>query len=125
MSLKLQIFIAIIILISFVWIINMIRRKKLDLRYALSWLCALVLLLLLDVFPQIVFWFAGFVGIDTPSNMVFFVGFLIFIVLIYVCTVSISHLSQKTKRLTQELALLRKELDEMRAESNERIDNGK
>lgn len=123
MSLKLQIFIALIDLIAFAWIINMIRKKKLDLRYALSWLCALIVLLLLDIFPQIVMWFAGVVGIDTPSNMVFFVGSLVFIVLIYGGTVSISHLSQKTKRLAQELALLRKELDEMREESNEEMDN--
>lgn len=118
MSIKLQIFIAVIDLIAFVLIVNMVRKKKLDLRYALSWLSVLVLMLILDVFPQIVFWLTELVGIDTPSNMVFFVGFLFLVVLIYVSTVSISHLSQKTKRLTQEVALLRKELSEMKAEKD-------
>ena len=48
-----------------------------------------------------------------------FVGFLLFTILIYVSTVSISHLSQKTKRLSQELALLKKELEEIRNESGQ------
>jgi len=118
MSVRLQIVIAIIDIIGFIWIVNMVRKKKIDLRYALSWLCTLILLLLLDIFPGIVYTMSRFIGIDTPSNMVFFVGFLIFIVLIYSSTVSISRLSQRTKKLTQEIALLKKEVEELKKEKS-------
>lgn len=111
MNLRLQIIIGIIIFLLLLFIINMVRNKKVDLRYALSWMFLAVILLLLDVFPQIVYIIAELVGIETPSNMVFFFGFLFVVILVYSLTVSVSRLSIKTKRLTQEIALLRKELE--------------
>lgn len=110
-NLRLQIIIGIIIFLLLLFIINMVRNKKVDLRYALSWMFLAVILLLLDVFPQIVYIIAELVGIETPSNMVFFFGFLFVVILVYSLTVSVSRLSIKTKRLTQEIALLRKELE--------------
>ena len=114
MSFRLQIVIGIILFIAFIIIINMIRRKKFDLRYGLSWLCLLVIAMILDIFPGIIIKLAELAGVDIPSNMVFFVGLIFVIVLIYTSTVSISHLSQRVKRLTQELALMQKELDELK-----------
>ena len=114
MSLRLQIVIGLIVLAMFLFIANMVRKKKIDLRYALSWLCLAVIILVLDIFPKIVFSFAGLIGISVPSNMVFFVGFIFVVVLIYSLTVSVSHLSVKVKRLTQELALLREEMERMK-----------
>lgn len=114
MSLRLQIFIAVIIVIMLLYIANMVRKKKIDLRYALSWICLAILLLVLDIFPQIVFWFAELLGIATPSNMVFFIGVIVAIVMIYSLTVAVSRLSIKVKRLTQELALLREEMERMK-----------
>lgn len=114
MSLRLQIVIGIIILAMFLFVANMVRKKKIDLRYALSWLCLAVIILILDIFPQIVFALAGLIGISVPSNMVFFVGFVFVVILIYILTVSVSHLSLKVKRLTQELALLREEMERLK-----------
>lgn len=114
MSLRLQIFIGIIILILLLFVANMVRNKKIDLRYALSWLCLGILLLILDIFPQIVFWLASLMGVEVPSNMVFFMCTILAIVLIYVLTVSVSRLSNKTKRLTQEVALLREEMERLK-----------
>ena len=114
MSLRLQIVIGFIVLAMILFIANMVRKKKIDLRYALSWLCLAVIILLLDVFPQIVFGFAELIGISVPSNMVFFVGFIFVVILIYSVTVSVSRLSLKVKRLTQELALLREEMERMK-----------
>ena len=114
MALRLQIVIGIIVLAMIFFIANMVRKKKIDLRYALSWLCLAVIILLLDIFPQIVFAFADLIGISVPSNMVFFVGFIFVVILIYSVTVSVSRLSLKVKRLTQELALLREEMERMK-----------
>ena len=112
MSLRLQISIAVILLLMIFIIANMVRKKKIDLRYALSWIFLVFLLFVLDIFPQVIFALAHLVGIKTPSNMVFFVGFILTVVMIYSLAVSVSHLSAKTKRLTQEMALLRKEMEE-------------
>ena len=50
LTLKLQIIVAITIISALCIIINMIRRKSLELRYALSWLTAGIGILILDLF---------------------------------------------------------------------------
>lgn len=114
MTIRLQVIIGVLLVLAMTVIINMIRNKKLDLRYALSWMCMLVIALVIDVFPDIVFGLAYLIGIDVASNMVFFVGVIFSIILIFSITVSVSRMSNKVKRLTQELALLQKELDELK-----------
>ena len=114
MNIKLQIIIGIIIVGMLLLVANMVRKKKIDLRYALSWMCLAIVLLILDIFPQIMEWAADVIGIETPSNMLFFFGFLLLVIIIYSLTASVSRLSNKTKRLTQELALLREELERLK-----------
>ena len=50
-------------------------------------------------------WFSGFLGIDAPVNMIFFLGFCFSLVIIYILTVSLSRMSTKMRRLTQIIAL--------------------
>lgn len=124
MTIRLQIVIGIMLAIAIVSIINMIRKKRFDLRYGLSWLCMLVVALILDVFPGIVFGLAHLIGIDVPSNMVFFVGLIFSIILIFSTAVSTSRMSDRVKKLTQELALVQKELDELKNnKDNDNVSN--
>lgn len=114
MNVRLQIVIGVIIVAMIFYIANMVRRKKIDLRYTLSWMCLGVVLLLLDIFPGIMEWLADLIGIKTPSNMVFFFGFILIVILVYSLTTSVSRLSDKSKKLTQEVALLREELERLK-----------
>ncbi len=116
MSLRLQICIAVIIIVLFIAIVNMIRREKIDLRYALSWMVLCFVALILDAFPGILEWMADALGIALPSNMVFIVAILLLTITIYSLTASVSRLSAKNKRLTQEMALLREEMERMKAD---------
>ena len=61
---RVQIWIAIIICVMLISIINMVRREKIDLRYALSWILLALIALILDIFPQILWWMAYIVGIE-------------------------------------------------------------
>jgi hypothetical protein len=114
MELRLQIFIALVIVVTFLMIANMVRKKLIDLRYALKWLLLCVVVLVLDIFPEILNWFAVALGVSLPSNMVFMVAIFLLVVTVYSLTASVSRLSTKTKRLTQELALLRDEVEKMK-----------
>ena len=52
MSLKIQIIVAIVLILALVSIINMVRKEALDIRFALSWLAVGVIVLILDIFPS-------------------------------------------------------------------------
>lgn len=111
MIIKLQIILGIIIISMILIICNMVRKKSIDLRYALGWMVLGAVMLVLDIFPNLIISLAKLAGISVPSNMVFLVGFLLAIIVIYSLTVALSHLSLKVKKLTQEMALLRADME--------------
>lgn len=105
MSVRLQIIIAVIIVFALCVIVNMIRKKRLELRYALAWLVVGGGILVLDCFPKLITWFSRKLGIVSPINMLFFFGFCFSLVIIFVLTISVSRMSIRIKQLAQELAL--------------------
>lgn len=112
MSIRLQIIIAVIIVMALCVIVNMIRKKRLELRYALAWLIVGVGVLILDCFPQLIKWMAGKLGIASPVNMLFFLGFCFSLMIIFVLTVAVSRASIRIKELAQALALYEKLVEE-------------
>lgn len=106
MSLKIQIIVAVIILLALVGIANMVRRELLDLKFALSWLVVGIIVLVLDIFPGIMSVLVHLLGIELPVNMMFFFGFCFTLFLVFVLTVKVSRQSEQLKHLTQEVALL-------------------
>ena len=112
MNLRIQIIIDIVIIIALIVIINMIRKKALELRYALTWLGVGVVVLVLDVFPEIMGWLARIMGITLPSNMLFFLGFCFSLTIIFGLTIAVSRMSIRIKNLTQEMALYMKREEE-------------
>ena len=109
MNLRIQIIVAVMILIALFVIVNMIRKKRLELRYALAWLLVGVATFILDCFPQLITWMAHKLGIASPINMLFFFGFCFSLVIIFVLTMAISRMSVRIKQLAQEIALHEKE----------------
>ena len=87
-----------------------IKGQKLALQYSLSWLALLIVLLIVTIFPDILTILAHAAGIELPINMVFFLGFVFILLIIYNLTSAISRMSNEIKDLTQRLALLEKKL---------------
>lgn len=108
MNIKIQIIVGIMVVLALIVIINMIRQKKLELRYALSWVCVGIAVLILDCFPQLITWMSEAVGIASPVNMLFFFGFCFSLVIILGLTIAISRMSIRIKELAQEIALFEK-----------------
>lgn len=109
MNIRIQIIIAVFIILALVVIVNMIRKKALELRYALAWLAVGVGVLMLDLFPGLIEVISRLVGIADPVNMLFFAGFCFSLAIIFILTVAISRMSVRIKELAQELALYKNE----------------
>ena len=108
MNIRIQIIVAIFILGALAIIVNMIRKKALELRYALAWLGVVVGVLVLDIFPGLMGIVSKMLGIASPVNMLFFFGFCFSLIIIFVLTIAVSRMSIRIKELAQELALYRK-----------------
>lgn len=112
MSVKLQILIIVVILLAMLYIIDHVRKKSIDFRYALLWLFVCICVLVLAVFPKLLTTISGLLGIASPVNMLFFFGFCLSIVIIFTLSIALSNLADKVKKLSQEIAIIRKDMYE-------------
>lgn len=103
---KFQIILGILIVLAFLFIVNMVRKRALELKYALSWFIMLIGIGILVCIPNTMNVIAKALGIYSPVNMIFFIGFILAIVIIFVLTVTLSRLSARIRKMAQIIALL-------------------
>lgn len=119
MSRKLQILLIIVFLGTLLWLFRQVKKRKLVLRYALSWILLDIALLVLSICPPLLIIIKDVLGIYTPINMIFFCGFVFSLIIIYTLTVSISKMAEEIKRMAQKVALLEKKLSGLEEEKGE------
>ncbi len=127
MTLKIQVIIAICLIIGLLAIVNMIKRRSLELKYALSWLIAIGFVLILDVFPIMLEKVASALGIWAPVNMIFFLGFCFSLMIIFTLTVTLSRMSERVRSLSQAIAINEEKIERLLSEKqkNEQQQDGK
>ncbi len=110
MSLRLQLGIIFIMLVVAGSIVHFLRRKSIDFRYALAWLFVDVVIIILAIFPRAMVWLSQILGVASPVNMVLFVGLCLSLVVIFSLSMSVSRLADKVRKLSQEIAIIRKDV---------------
>ena len=105
----------IILLISFclifgIYIFINIFKRKISLQHSLMWFIYVILMVLSLALPGITEGLSEFLGFEVESNMIFFFGFAIIIVICFNMTKLISKEKEKVVILTQEIAILKHEL---------------
>lgn len=119
MSGALRISLTIGIMLYLIFILYLLRKKKLNLKYSLLWLLTVVIMLIMTAFPKLVTVISNLIGIESPINTIFLV-FIFFILLILISLTSIvSKQNKEIKTLIQNLAILTKEADELKKKNNE------
>ncbi|WP_179498437.1 DUF2304 domain-containing protein [Leifsonia sp. AK011] len=113
MSVASYIFGIVSALLILVVVIEMLRRGRLRERHAVWWVIAGVLALIAGVFPSTLAWAARAVGIEVPTNLLFFVsiGILFFVAL--QTSAELTRLEAKTRTLAEQVALLELRIREL------------
>jgi hypothetical protein len=102
--------IAVIVTLLFLaLVIELVRRRRLVERYALLWISAALVLVVLAVWNGALNWIADRLGILSPPNALFLIGVGALFVLALHFSVAFSRLSEETKILAQEVARLDRE----------------
>jgi hypothetical protein len=108
---------ALAILLCFVgWVVWLIRTEQLSLRDSLLWLLTTLAATVVTAFPQLLGRLAHFIGVQVPANALFGAGLLYLAVNVLSVTLVVSASSHRIRRLAQECALLRADLEALRAE---------
>jgi hypothetical protein len=53
-------------------ILRYLIKRKLNLKYTLIWLAAALVMLIVAIFPQIIYFLCSLIGIETPAHAIFF-----------------------------------------------------
>jgi hypothetical protein len=115
MGLRVQLVAIVVSTGLFLVILELVRRRRLMERYALLWLGAAVVLLVLSVWRQGLELFASAVGVAYAPSALFVVALGFIGLLLLHFSLVVSRLSDQTKVLAQRVGLLQHELDLTRA----------
>jgi len=113
MSDRLRILLLVLVSIYAVVAVKKIHRKKLNLAYSLLWIVMAVVLVIAVIFPNVVYALAALVGIELPLNLVLTAFALFSLVMMFYLTCIVSRENERSRAMTQQLALLEKRIREL------------
>ncbi|MBE9937730.1 MULTISPECIES: DUF2304 domain-containing protein [Cellulosimicrobium] len=97
-------------------LVQLLRSRRIREKYVAIWILVALGVIVLGAFPALAGAVARLVGVVLPVNLVFATSLA---VLLFVCvqlSVSMSSTEEKTRTLTEEVALLRLQVEQMAAE---------
>lgn len=89
---------------------ELLRRGILREKFAALWLVVSLLLIVIAVVPQLLRSAADALGFAVPSNLLFFVSILFLLLVAVQLSYEVSKLEARTRRLAEDVALLRSEV---------------
>jgi len=89
------------------YILEMVRRRKLREEYSILWLAGGVIMLILSVKKDWLEWVSDAVGIYYPPSFLFLISMFFILLILIHFSITISKLYQMNKKMAQELALLK------------------
>jgi hypothetical protein len=92
-------------------VVELLRRRRLRERHAVWWLFAGTVALVVGVFPQVVSWASAAVGIEVPTNLVFFVTLTLLVLVGVQHSAELTDLESKTRLLAEHIALQGNRID--------------
>lgn len=107
MSNKLTIILILVMILFLIYVFKEIKNNKISTKHALIWVIADIIVIICIIFVEPLFKVAHFLGIETVSNMMFFLGFIFLLVLCFNLSNQISVQNKKIINLTQELGILK------------------
>lgn len=100
------------------FVLHLIRRRILREQYSLLWLFFGLVMLLLSINTQWLEWLADRVNIYYAPSLLFLVGITLCFLLILHLTVVVSKMTERIILLTQEMGLVKNELEKYEKEKS-------
>lgn len=100
-------------ILTTVFVVELLRRGILREKFAALWLVVSVGVLVMAAFPRIVTWAAEAVGVQVPANLLFFLTAILLLLVSVQLSYEVSRLEVRTRRLAEEVALLREEVRQL------------
>ena len=98
-------------ILTFIFVFVLLRKGVLREKYAVLWLLVSGVALVLAVIPGTLQEISNFLGVETPSNLLFFVTVVLLVLVSVQLSYELSRHEARIRRLAEEVALLRQEIE--------------
>lgn len=105
MTLLLRIEMILIAIVMISIVIFSVNKKKMRIQYSLIWILLSAILLVIALFPGIIFLLCTLLDIQTPSNLIYLAGILALFLISFSQTIIISKQADRIQFLIQTISL--------------------
>jgi hypothetical protein len=103
-------------------IVSMLLRRRLREKYAILWLVIGVAILVLAIFPGLLFGLAAILGVAVPSNLIFALAIVLLVGVSLHLSWELSLAEDEVRRVAEEVAILRADVDALRDAARGSVD---
>ncbi len=113
--------VSILISVGFVlYVVAIVRKETLGVRDSLLWLVIGTGFFALALFPRLLDYITALMGIGIGVNALFLISSVVAFIILFQHSVSLSKTKESNMKLTQEIALLKAEIEGMAVDHKER-----
>lgn len=98
----------------------MLLRRQLREKYAIMWLLIGLAILILALFPGLLIGLADALNVEVPSNLIFALALVLLVGVALHLSWELSQAEDEVRRVAEEVALLRTDIEALRREQNDR-----
>ena len=113
MSMHLQMALIIAASITLIFVVYVIVRHRMNVKYAIIWIVWTLAVLIIGLFPKIADSFSSLLSIATPVNTIFLAMLFLLYIISFYAYLKISLQEQKILDLTYSVAKLNKRIDDL------------
>ena len=113
MPIQQKIFSLFVSVVVFIFVVDMVRKRRLREEYSVLWLATSVLMFVLVLRYQWLVSLTAFIGAGLPTTTLFLCSIIFLILLSVQFCIKISRLTDQVKNLSQENALMKQEIENL------------
>ena len=117
----LQLTLSIAVICYFIIILYYLKKKMLELKYTLIWLAAGAVMGIMLLFPDLLEWFRGLLGIESNMNALYILCFAFIIMILMTLTSIVSRQMLKIRILIQEISILEKRVRDLETDRKQNL----
>lgn len=100
-------------IVTFAFVFWLLRRGVLKEKYAVLWLLLSGAALLFSIVPGALRTISDALGVETPSNLLFFLTIVLLVLVAVQLSYELSRHEARIRRLAEEVAILQRQIDDM------------
>ena len=110
------IFFLVMAIVVIVFLFNLVRSRRLREKYVALWMLVGLTVIGLALFPSLLGWLSGLVGVQVPANLLFALAIMMLLGVSIQLSLEISRAEDKTRVLAENVAILNLQIRELRGE---------